>query len=227
MLAGGSCVCALVVAVVAVDTEATEGTVVGLGVVAERVGVDPLVMLTTGQPGDVWEVGLCADVLGAWALVADVTLAVELPVVGPEGLCLLTGLPVLGLVVATVSAPGAAVVATVPGNVPPPGACAGGVLRGGCLVAAVDEVCEADVGTDNAGPVGALGDVRLVRPAVAAVIPASVLFVVSVVTSVELVSVTKVPLVNVTGEGITTVILSDVLFSALAADSPAGLSWTE
>lgn len=93
MLAVGSLDCGLGVVTIAGDTKATEGAVVGSGVVFEG-GVDLSVVLTTGW--STWRVGPCA-----WGCVAGVGLAMVSLVMYSEGLGVLMGLLVFA-VVATV-----------------------------------------------------------------------------------------------------------------------------
>lgn len=77
-------------------------------------------------------------------------------------------------------------------------------------------------GADGAGPadtaLGGLGTPEAARsgvPSAVTGVPTPVLCVVVAVTAGEVGSTTKVPLVNVTGEGVTTVILSEVLLKTL------------
>ena len=93
-----------------------------------------------------------------------------------------------------------------PDNVPLPGA----------RVWGEDGVRQAGAGT---GGVGTLEVALLGVPFAVADAPASVLCVVPAVTAGEVGSPPQVPLVNVTGEGVTEVILSDVSFKTLAMAS--------
>ena len=87
MLVGGSWACAVVAVTAVVATEATDGRV-GSEVVLERVGVGSLAVPAMGRAVDAWTVGACVDALSAWGLEGGAGLAVELPGVCGEGLCI-------------------------------------------------------------------------------------------------------------------------------------------
>lgn len=92
VLAVGSLACALVVVTSVEDLEATEGEVVGSGVMCEGVGVGLLAVLTTGCSGDACIVGPCAG-----ELMEGAGIAVEFLGVCSEGLRVLVRLPILAV----------------------------------------------------------------------------------------------------------------------------------
>lgn len=179
-----------------VDTGAT-GAVderVGSGVVSARVGVGPLVVPAPGRAVDVRTVGPRVDTSSAWGLVGGAELAAGWPCV-----------PVRVLALAVVPAVVRATVADVAGAV----VLGSGLTLGAGAGAAPGAVVEDGVRRVDAAEAGE-GPPEAAGPAV------SVLNVLPAVTTGELGSAPRVPVVSVTG-GVSTVIVPDVSLRTLTA----------
>lgn len=90
VLVAGSWARAVVAVTAVVAAGVTDGRV-GSWAVLERVGVGPLAVPAAGQAVDAWTAGACVDTLSTWGPEVAVGLAVELPGVRWEGLCVPIG----------------------------------------------------------------------------------------------------------------------------------------
>lgn len=86
----GSWAWAVVLVPAVVAAGVTDGRV-GSEAVLETVPVGPLAEPAVGQPVDAWTAGACVDTLSTWGPELAVGLAVELPGVCWEGLCVPIG----------------------------------------------------------------------------------------------------------------------------------------